>query len=403
MTLSLWLDEPYKPRDVLRGDLRVSVAIIGGGITGISTAYWLGRFGIPCAVLEREAVASGASGRNAGFVLEGAVPDYADLVARFGRAEARALWAFTVENREWMVQVCAEEGIEAEIDPCGSVWAAASSREFDMLRREADLLAEEGFPLRVLDAEGVAARLGGRGGFLGGVLNPRDIGIHPVRVTRGLARAGERRGVCIFEGTPVLGLERHSHWEVITLSGRVRADHAVVALDAYAGLLDARWSSAIRAVRGQVLATAPVGQRLFGHLFYANEGFEYWRQTPAGRVVLGGLRRLALQEEVGTEDRLHPRIQEALEAYLRDLGVPPEVPVTHRWSGAIGISTDHLPLIGPVPGSPGLFLAAGYTGHGLAFAFLAGRMVAQLVATGDTEYPRTLFPQRVLGAGPAAS
>lgn len=400
MTLSLWLDEPYKPRDALRGDLQVPVVVIGGGITGISTAYWLGRSGVPCAVLEQGTVACGATGRNAGFVLEGTVPDYGDLVARFGRAEARALWAFTVENRERMVQVSAEEGIEAEIDRCGSVWAAASPQELDALRREAELLVQEGFPLEVLDAEEVAARLGGRGGFLGGVLNPRDMGIHPVRLTRGLAHAGERRGARIFEGTPALELERRSHWEVKTPGGRVRADHVVVALDAYAGLLDNRWASVIRAVRGQVLATAPAGRRLFPHLFYANEGFEYWRQTPAGRVVLGGLRRLALQEEVGTEDRLHPRIQEALEAYLRDLGVPPEVSVTHRWSGAIGISVDHLPLIGPVPGSPGLFLAAGYTGHGLAFAFLAGRMVAQLVATGNTEYPHALFPQRVLAAGP---
>lgn len=394
MTRSLWLDEPSEPREPLRGDLEIPVAVVGGGITGISTAYWLGVEGIPCAVLERETVACGATGRNAGFVLEGTHPDYLTLIERFGRAEARAIWAFTAENREGLVRVCAEEGIDAEIDPCGSVWAAASLRELGVLYGEAERLAEDGYPLRILDAEAVRALLGGRGAFLGGVLNPRDLGIHPVRLTRGLARAGERRGARIFEGTPVVGLERvGSSWEVHTPRGRVRADRVVLALDAYTGLLDARWGAVIRAVRGQVLATAP-DRRRFGHLFYANEGFEYWRQTPTGRVVLGGLRRLALDEEVGTEDRLHPRIQEALEGYLRDLGV--SAPVTHRWSGAIGISADHLPLIGPVPDEDGLYLAAGYTGQGLGFAFHAGRLIAQLISGRDTDAPHALFPRRLL-------
>jgi glycine/D-amino acid oxidase-like deaminating enzyme len=134
---------------------------------------------------------------------------------------------------------------------------------------------------------------------------------------------------------------------------------------------------------------------LFRRLFYANRGFEYWRQLPSGEIVLGGLRHLAMHEEVGTQDALHPRIQDALEGYLRDLGAPP-VAITHRWSGSMGFTPDRLPVIGPVPGRDGLYIAGGYSGHGLAFAFLAGRMIAQLIAGGTTEYPRVLFPQRVL-------
>ncbi|MCS7173198.1 MAG: FAD-binding oxidoreductase [Armatimonadetes bacterium] len=397
-TLSLWLDAPYKPRPPLRGDLRVQVAVVGGGITGISVAYWLSREGVDCCVLERDVVAGGATGRNGGFVQEGTTPGYADLIARFGRAEARALWAFTVENRERMVQVCAEEGIEAEVDPCGSVALASDSHELEEFAREAALLSLDGFPVQLLDAEEVAGRLG-RPGFTGGMFNPRDIGIHPVRFTRGLAGAAERRGARIFEGTPVVGIEREgAGWRAVTHAGTVRAERLVLALDAYTENLEAPWVRWIRAVRGQVLATAPFPRR-FAHLFYANGGLEYWRQIPSGRVVLGGLRRLHAQEEVGTEDRLHPRIQEALEAYLRDLGVPPEVAVTHRWSGALGISRDHLPLLGPVPDEPGLLLAAGYTGQGLAFAFLAGRMITELIVSGSTDSPHVLLPARLARRG----
>ncbi|MDR7571272.1 MAG: FAD-dependent oxidoreductase, partial [Armatimonadota bacterium] len=303
---------------------------------------------------------------------------------------------FTVENRERMLQACGEEGIEAEVDPCGSVALASDRQELEELAREVALLSEDGFPVRLLEAEEVAERLGGRPGFAGGMLNPRDIGIHPVRFTRGLAAVAERRGVRIFEGTPVVGIERAgAGWKAVTPSGTVQADRLVLALDAYTENLEAPWARWVRAVRGQVLATAPLPRRLFAHLFYANDGLEYWRQTPTGCVVLGGLRRLYAQEEVGTEDRLHPGVQGALEAYLRGLGVPPPLPVTHRWSGAIGISRDHLPLLGPVPGESGLLLAAGYTGQGLAFAFLAGRMIAEILVTGSTRYPQSLFPGRL--------
>ena len=396
-TVSLWLDEPYEPRPPLRGDLHLPVAVVGGGITGISVAYWLSRAGVSCCVLERDVVAGGATGRNGGFVQEGTTPGYADLIARFSRSEAQALWTFTVENRDRLLQTCAEEGIEAEVDPCGTVALASDRQELEELAREAALLSEDGFPVRLLEAEEVAERLGGRPGFAGGMYNPRDIGIHPVRFTRGLAAVGERRGVRIFERTPVLGIERAgTGWKAVTPAGTVQADRLVLALDAYTENLEAPWARWIRAVRGQVLATAPLPRRLFAHLFYANDGLEYWRQTPSGRVVLGGLRRLYAQEEVGTEDRLHPGIQGALEAYLRALGVPSPLPVTHRWSGAIGVSRDHLPLIGPVPGEPGLLLAAGYTGQGLAFAFLAGRMIAELLVKGSTQYPQALFPGRLV-------
>ncbi|MDR5708955.1 MAG: FAD-dependent oxidoreductase [Armatimonadota bacterium] len=397
-TVSLWLDVPYAPRPPLRGEVQVPVAVVGGGITGISVAYWLSRAGVTCWVLERDVVAGGATGRNGGFVQEGTTPGYADLIARFGRSEAKALWAFTVENRERLLQVCAEEGIEAEVDPRGSVALASDLHELEELEREAALLTEDGFPVHLLDAEEVRARLGGHPEFVGGMFNPRDIGIHPVRFTRGLAAAAERRGARIFEGTPVVGIERAgTGWRAVTPAGTVQADRLVLALDAYTTQLETPWARWIRAVRGQVLATAPLPRRLFAHLFYANDGLEYWRQTPAGPVVLGGLRRLHAQEEVGTEDRLHPRIQEALEAYLRGLGVPRGVAVTHRWSGAIGLSRDHLPVIGPVPGEPGLLLAAGYTGQGLAFAFLAGRMITELLVAGSTDSPHVLLPDRLVG------
>jgi gamma-glutamylputrescine oxidase len=399
MTLSLWLDEPSPARPELRGDVRAPVAVVGAGLTGVAAAYWLAAHGVPAVVLEATAVGAGATGRNGGFVLEGTSPDFVDVVARYGRQAARDLWAFTVENRERLADVCSREGLACSIERGGSVALAASPAEAAALERNAQLLAEDGYPSQWLDRAAVRTLLHGARAaeaFVGGLLNPRDLGIHPVRLTRGLAAAAERRGARIYEGTPVRALAADgATWRVTTAGGTVRAEAVVLAVNAHAALVDASWQAVVQPIRGQMLATAPVPQRLFRHLWYAHGGVDYWRQLADGRVVLGGLRRLAAAEEVGTEDRLHPRIQQALEDYLRDLGVPP-VPVTHRWSGILGLSPDRLPLIGPAPDRPGLFVAGGYSGQGLAFAFLAGRMLAELITTGTTAYPRLLYPARVM-------
>lgn len=397
MTRSLWLDEPYAPRPPLQTDLTAAVAVLGAGFTGVSTAYWLAQRRVFAVVLEQHAVAFGATGRNAGFVLEGTVPDYPTLVARFGRETARALWASTVDNRRRVLDACAREHIDCDLTVCGSVVATASPREMSELEVQATMLADDGFDCRVVDARWMRAAMPGSDEFLGGLFTPQDVGVHPVRLTRGLAAAAERAGAAICEQTPVAAIEPDGAvWRIATPMGTVRADHVVLGLNAYTALVDRAWQALIRPGRGQVLATAPLSTVLFRHLVYANQGFEYWRQLAGGHVILGGLRRLAIEEEVGTTDVLHPRIQEALEVYLRHLGVPAAIPVTHRWSGIMGFTPDGLPLVGPVPGRDRVYIAGGYSGHGLASAFLAGRMIAELIATGATDYPRALFPDRIV-------
>jgi glycine/D-amino acid oxidase-like deaminating enzyme len=397
VTVPLWLDPAGEPRPPLAGDRTTPVAILGGGITGISTAYWLAQQAIPSLVLERDRVGSGATGRNAGFLLEGPVPDYPDLVATWGRAAARALWDFTIENARRLREAVTAERIECGLVGCGSVLAAASVEEMADLERQAALLAQDGYPCEVLDRRALADELSGAARFQGGLRNSRDAGLHPARFVRGVMSTAERSSAVIVEHTAVTGLERDgpTTWIIRTPSATVRAERVVLSLNAYTSLIDPAWRDLITPVRGQVLATAPAARVLFRRLFYANRGFEYWRQLPGGEIVLGGLRHLAPREEVGTQDVLHARIQDALEGYLRDLGAPPFL-VTHRWSGIMGFTPDRLPLIGPVPGREGLYIAGGYTGHGLAFAFLAGRMIAQLIAAGATDYPRVLFPERLL-------
>src|SRR5207302_8476792 len=136
--------------------------------------------------------------------------------------------------------------------------------------------------------------------------------------------------------------------------GVVRAGAIVRGTNADAARLA---TSRIRPVRGQMLATAPMAG-VFARPAYANRGYRYWRQTSDGRVLVGGWRDTAVDEEVGEEERTTEAIQKKLEAFLREHRV--SAPVTHRWAGTMGFSHDALPYIGRI--AEGTFVCGGFTG-----------------------------------------
>jgi gamma-glutamylputrescine oxidase len=125
---------------------------------------------------------------------------------------------------------------------------------------------------------------------------------------------------------------------------------------------------------------------VFARPAYANRGYQYWRQTPEGRVLVGGWRDTAVDEEVGEEERTTDRIQEQLQAFLNKHGVG--APVTHRWAGTMGFSHDALPYVGRI--AERVFVCGGFTGHGMAFGPASAELVAALVR-GSTHPDAELF------------
>jgi glycine/D-amino acid oxidase-like deaminating enzyme len=203
--------------------------------------------------------------------------------------------------------------------------------------------------------------------------------MHPVRWVRGLAAAAVKKGARIHESTRVDAVMRG---EARTTVGVVRAGAIVLCTNAYTAHLA---SSRVRPVRGQMLATAPTA-RIFERPAYANRGYRYWRQASDGRVLVGGWRDTAVDEEVGEEERTTERIQTQLEAFLNGRGIT--APVTHRWAGTMGFSHDALPYIGRIV--DGVFVCGGFTGHGMSFGPASAELVAALVQ-GSTHPDAELF------------
>lgn len=391
---SFWLDYDYQPRPALADDVEVDVIIIGGGLCGVSAALHTRRQGFSVALVEAKSIAFGATGRNAGFILAGVAERHSRVAALHGRQKAAELWALTLENHRRMAEEIRRQNIPCFYQDRGSIQLSSSGSEDAELQASAQLLNEDGFGAQYLAAH-ETPEVYQKADFGGALLIPDDGALDPARFVRGLAKIAEAEGVRIFEGSPVVEMDTHQEGDVWVRcpGGKIQGAVAFLCTNADARALHGAFQDRVDPNRGQMLATAPVAP-LFDRPVYANHGFEYWRQTESGQIVIGGWRYLDVEGEEGNDDRIHPEIQGAMETFLARFPQLKGIEITHRWSGVMGFSKDGLPLVGAVPNQKGMLAAVGFTGHGFGFAYLAGHMLSQLVTEGKSQWDHLLSPRR---------
>ncbi len=354
MGVPYWLDEPAPELPVRKHEGPVDVAVVGGGVTGCACALALAEGGLRVRLYEARAVAEGASGRNGGFALRGTAAPYPVAVETIGREAAKRLWRRTEE------EIAVMEGLAGDaLRRTGSLRIANDDEEATELREEYESLVADGFAAEWRDGRDVHPA----GRFTGAIFHPPDAALHPGRWVRRLAVLAAEAGVEIREHERVSSIDD------------LDAEHVVVATDGYPNGLLGDFESLIIPTRGQMIATEPLGEMLFPIPHYARHGFDYWHQTPDGRLLAGGFRDVSLLDELTTEEVTTPGIQEALERHVAGLAGRP-LEVTHRWAGLFGLVLDFLPVVGRVPGEHDVWIAAGYSGHGNVLGFMSGRLVA---------------------------
>jgi glycine/D-amino acid oxidase-like deaminating enzyme len=385
---SLWVDPDDQAYPRLEGNLTVDVAIVGGGLSGVGAAWELRESGLRVALLEERTLASGASGRNAGFLLAGPAMEYLRAVEASGAETVLEIWRFTERNNRAIGRIVQELRLECGYLRRGSMSLAVSEQEWERLRSGHTALRKVGIETCLVDRQDLPRPFDDA--YLGGLYYPGNAEIQPAAFVRGVAGAVASR-VQILERTCVEAVACSGSWILRTRSGVVQAESVILATNAYSPRLLPDLS--IVPIRGQVLATVPLKPVVVPFPMYADFGYQYWRQTPDGRLVVGGWRNLHLAEETGSEETLHQGIQAELSRFAAWIAGH-EMQVELRWAGIMGFTPDLLPLVGAVPGTQGLWMAAGYSGHGVAMAFSCGGCVAGSSTGQEGRIPECFNPER---------
>lgn len=377
----------------LEGEKAADVAIIGGGYTGMWTAYFLTERapGTRVVLLEQDLCGSGPSGRNGGFV-HGWWEQLPYLADRYGADAALAIAREADEVVDGIGAWCAQHGVDAWYRKAGYVTVNAfpgRANDWDSLVARVEQLGASG-QLVPLSASEVQERCASPA-FGEGLLMPSAASIQPARLARGLRRVLLQRGVVIHERTRVRAVhDRGGTMEIETDGGRLAAEQAVLAINAWA----AGWPgfrSRVLAWGSYMVVTEPIPDRLeaigwTGGELLSDSRFtiSYFRTTADGRIAFGaGVGAAGFGGRIGrtfTHDR---RAVERVGANFRHLlPMLADVRLEAAWGGPIDITGDRFPEIGSTSGGR-LHFAHGFAGNGAGPSRLAGRILAALASSAD--------------------
>ena len=395
--LSLWFDqlaEPLTPRAPLERDIEVDVAIVGAGLTGLWTAYYLqaADTSVRIAVLEKQIAGFGASGRNGGWCSALFPVSAATLARERGRDAAIAQYAAMRDTVAEVVRTADTEGIDADIAMGGTVVLARSQPQLRRAQDEADEAMKYELGTVLLDAADARARLNATN-VLGATFTPHCAAIQPAKLVRGLAAVVEQRGARIYEESAATGIGPHL---VHTQRGTVRASHIVRATEGYTARLPGT-RRALVPVYSLIIATEPLPDAMWDDIgLRERETFSdhrhliiYGQRTADGRLVFGG--RGAPYHYASRIRPSYDRVERVFAALQIALGellpVLRDVTITHRWGGPLGIARDWHASVG-LDAATGLAWAGGYVGDGVATTNLAGRTLTDLILGRETALTR---------------
>ena len=385
--------EPALP---LEGDHRADVCVIGAGVTGCSAALHLAQQGYRVILLEALNVGHGASGRSGGQILPGLGTDIRTVENALGRSAARDIWEMSREAVRLTAHLVEQHQIPCEMS-WGYLHAAVKPRHVVELRHWQERMARD-FDYHGLEwREGGALREHVVTDAYPAALWEREAGhLHPLNYTLGLARAAQQAGAILHQFSPVVDIRHGKQTTVVTERGRVVADHVVIATNAYGDRLVPQMSGRIMRAANYMIATAPMSEQQAAQVLPRNDALsdtnfvlDYYRLSRDRRLIYGG--------EVSYDGRPPRGLEARTDAKIRRLfPVLKEIDIEYRWGGDVAITMNRAPDFGRL--APNVFYAQGYSGHGMALAGLAGKLLAETIAGQSERFdifsamPHRMFP-----------
>ena len=387
---SFWLDslnEGLLPRPALEESTRCDVAIVGGGYTGLWTAYALKRIdpALDVVICESDISGAGASGRNGGWCM-GELSGVRALLhdSRHGEA-ARRLQKDLFAAVDEIGTIVQKEGIECEFKKGGALKLARLPAHLPRLQDEIRSLRAAGFgedSYRFLSAEESAQRIRSIP-FAGALYSAHVAALNPARLVRGLARVVEQQGVRLYDQSSARRI--HSK-RIETDRGEIHAEHVVLAAEGFSSNLKGRRRRLIP-LHSMMIATEPLSDSIWDSIGLAErETFGDWRRvtvygqrTADGRVAFGGRGVYAYGSKARTRfdpgEPIFDRVRDAMLSLIPQLE---SAEITHRWGGPLGVPRDGRTRAGRIHRS-GLAFGGGYVGEGVMGAYWIGSTLADLI------------------------
>ncbi len=357
---------------------KADVVVIGGGYTGLSAARTLAQSNIDVVVLERNTIGWGASSRNAGMTGCGLKLGAPTIFKRYGQEIGTAFWQLSLDALELIKELVNQEGIACDWQQNGDLGVAYKASHYDDLRDRVEWHEKYlGHQLHLISPVDIQAEIGSEV-YYGGVIGGHGAGLHPVKLVHGLAQKAQQYGARLFEKAGALKIEKNgSGYLLQTARGSIGADNIIVATNGYTDRLVSGLKSKIIPVGSYSIVTEPLAEELQKKISPNGRGFwdskwflNYFRLTPDGRMLWGGRNNLSTDLDLAQSARI---LQSQMVRAFPELA---GIPVTHTWTGQLGLTFDLLPHIGQIDG---IYYAFGYGGHGLHTALYAGREIAFLL------------------------
>jgi gamma-glutamylputrescine oxidase len=366
------------PHPPLQGDRSCDVAIVGGGLAGLSAAIELAERGYRVAVLEARRVGAGASGRNGGQAIAGLACDPSTIESQLGDGAARTVWDTTLEALDLITQRTARFGIDCEWQP-GYLSLAVNARKgralrtwFEQMQRrygyDATWITPADLP-RWIDSPR----------FHSGFHDARSGHLNPLKYTLGLARAATELGAAIHEETPVTALTPGPTARLRTPHGELRAAHVVLAGNVYLQGLAPALAKRIMPVGTYIVASEPLEPALLQRLIPSRSAvcdtnfvLDYFRPTADHRMLYGG----RVSYSTATPANLAASMQRRMAQSFPQLA---QAKVAHAWGGFVDITMNRAPDFGRLHAN--VYYLQGFSGHGVALTGLAGKLVAEAIAS----------------------
>jgi gamma-glutamylputrescine oxidase len=375
MTSSFWFNHHH----FLTPSQSADVVILGAGLVGLSTAYWLSEFKpeLKIIVLDRARVGAGASGRNAGFVTKGSASFYKSLVDRWGDHRAQLLFHFAQDSLELLHHHILKKSKKIDFEK--SISLTLFKDENSQVNFLQSPFRPEDFGFFWKRSEELTPQLSEN--FYAALENGPEYSINPSHLLNEIREILEKRDVQIWENQSAFEITEAG---VATELNLIPCKQVVLALNGYSSQFNSAFKDIIFPYRAQMLAVELDAELDSKALHYDPLERVYWRKFKDNILLIGGKRLLDEAGEVGEYDKLSPSIQKALESYLNRL-IGPSFRVKQRWSGIMGFTSDELPILTKAKAALDCYIIGGFSGHGMGLGFRASQEIAKMIYESKNE------------------